>query len=816
MPPSPAALLKILVERKGEPQKAVALSWLERWRAAGGRPLSIATVGPRLSNALGDQIDGWQFYFGTPQRAAILFDVLDATEAERTALSLAAAERLAGHGAARTVVDLHDLPGDIAAMLLAAEQALFSNRLLLPASILVTADQYARLPMAYSDRQDELQLVKVADGDEAGDAICARPHALVLSALPPRDPDSGAAQVSRWCAIAWEDGKLLLDPSDGVDEFARTGSIPEFPTVDPAHRLDTLGIAPRAPSAALTGPALRRRLRSIADGSLDAPAAERLGEALAHGIVAASTDDERVRAMLAVGGLPEETRVDATSLARALGRAKVRPTPPAVLFCEGLWHLLNVQVPPPLADHPRVRTHAAAAGPTPLHRLAAAVSGRTATAWELDPLLHEAINTLDPGGAEHAAFAHARAWLVYGGHCAVSDDAPVADPMVRLARLVAHPAPAAQLRLTRVAAKDDRVRCFVLPLPAPERLERDVWTQVPPIGATIWQTREMRLTAARVVRTSTIKEAMRASPTPNLAERACFSDDVWEGEATLPAARPMDDDAWLDAYEARGPASPGQHLRHRHAREAAREALERREAFERELATRARHPKDDIVMQIPRRGFPQRRTDGRDDGDVVSRSAFQVRVLDGPDWAELDLAVALAWNTLRDALATRAPFRLHDGRWLLPLSPGLLAELTIVAAPESAEVRAGIGQQFVCGLEVAGRPGWRAWSLSSDPHIHDGCTISFSPMFGPVHAWEARTDSLGKITIGATTPLALHLVGEGLSCTVRFVADPYGVTTRSGGQPADLGQTAAGFVRALDEAAAQGGAADARRLADDD
>ena len=783
MPVSPAALLKQLIERRGEPQKAIALSWLDRWNATATRPLSITTVSPRLSNALSDQLDGWQFYFGTPQRAAILLDVLDATDAEREALLAGAAERLAGYGAARVVVDLHDLGRNSAAMLAAMDQTILTT--LLPAVVLLTADQWARLPMAYSERVDELKLVKITSDDEALEEISARSNALVLSSRPPRNPATGAVCFSRWAALAWERGQLTMSPEDAVGRFVRDGALPELPAVERAHRLDALGIEAQEPVNTVVGPSLWRRLRALADGTLDAPAAARLGEARAYGIIGASTDDERVRAALAAAGLPTEEAVDAKALARAVARASLRPTPATVLHCEGAWHLLNAPTPAALVGHPRVHTHAAEAKTTALQRLAAAVAGRTATDWELDPLLEGAFLAVDPAGGEAAELKHARAWLILGGHCAVGPDVAVADPLGQLARLLAHPAPAAELRLTS-SRSDNYHNNFVIvaPLSDPKTLTRDVWAQVPPVGQVVWLSRDAPLVIAWVGGNEKADGEQSAAYLygfdHDMRAKNFQAQSIWEAMAALPTTCPLDDDAWLDAFEARGPVLPMDHLRRRHRLAKEQEAAARIAAAERAAAKSAARGHGVLHTPFGSSLGQRERTDGRRDGGDVRWSPLFIGTLAGPDWGELDVAVAIAWAALRGALDEQQPIQVHDGRWLLPITHGLLAELTLCRAPDQPRVRAGLGQTF----DFDDRNGLRTkhgWTFQRvDAVDSTGATRGFvsSRLFDSVRSLEAHTPDGRTIQIGVKVPRTLHLLGEGVSCTVRFLPDPYGLSAR--------------------------------------
>ncbi len=777
MSPSAAVLLKQLIDRKDQPQKAIALSWLERWNAVATRSLALTTVSPRLSNALSDQLDGWQFYFGTPLRASILLEVLDATPAERDALLLAVAERLSTTGAARVAIDIHDLTGDPVAMLAEIDRVALADSALLPAVVLLSPEQYGKVPMAYSERQEQLRLVKVPDDAAGATALSEHPCALVLASQPPRDPDTGGAVIGRWAAIDWQKGKLKLDPEDALVTFKRDGTLADLPRIVSVNRLDALGVPPETPKARLHGAALRKRLFAINDGTLAAPPGVRLGEALAFGIDAASTDDERVRASLLTAGLPPEVCVDAPDLGRALARAELRPTAPAVYLADGVWHLLNAPAPASLAGHARVRLHAATAGATALQRLSLAVTARTSADWELDPRLETAMASV---GGDAAALRHARSWLVYGGHCSVSPAVSVSDAAGALSRLLSHPAPNAELRVTQLAVAKEVRAAVLLSTRVPDRLKQEVWCQVPSVGSTFWQSREEFLTVAWIdhegpVRLPDPRQRAHAHVMHGLAPQVDpFAEPVWEGEAALPSARPLDDDAWLDAYEARGPDHPAEHLRRRHGAEVAREVAPRKaamEAYDRDVAKVSAYERD---YNRSRRPTLDRPGDGHQDGDGIKRCSLRVNTLPGPDWEQLDLSLALAWDALRAGIAESRTLTLRDGRLLVPIAPGLLAELRVLKGPKQAP-RAAFGREVECGSEVTQRNGWTyaGFGVTGKAVVK----LALSPVFAPLLAWEAHAPSIGAVQIGVSLPVALRLVGEGIVCDVRFVSDPYGVVS---------------------------------------
>ncbi|MBK6580399.1 MAG: hypothetical protein IPG17_30405 [Sandaracinaceae bacterium] len=367
-----------------------------------------------------------RFFFNDPKRAALLFGVLNATDDERDALTRGANERIAGggHTPKRLVLDLHDLGGDALDLLEAVENTLLADDRLGPAVVLLTIEQYNRLPITYADRG--LELVRVADAAAVQSALAERPHALVVSSRPPLDAE-GRQCFTRWAAISWNRKTLVIEPADAIDRFAR-----EAPLPGPSQRAGRpssgrLGLVPASRGGMPVGPELRSRMEARR-GHPRARSGARLGEALALGIVAASTDAERVRAALALAGLPAEQVTDAAGLKRALARAQLRSAPPTVLHVDGAWHLVNAEQPAALLGHPRVSVHTISAGPTALSRLAKAVAGRTAVDWELDPRLERAMDELDPARTDEG-LAHARSWMAHGGHLVVGENrrAPMAS-----------------------------------------------------------------------------------------------------------------------------------------------------------------------------------------------------------------------------------------------------------------------------------------------------------------------------------------------------------------------------------------------------
>lgn len=752
---NPIELVHRLVERTGESQKNLALVWLEAWNRTAAKPLSITTAEPRFSNLMKDEREGWKFYFADPRRADLLLQVLHAEAGERAALVEAGAAKLSANAEARVVVDLHNLDGKVDAILDALVGDVLTDRSLVPVVVLVSPAQYGLIPMAFAE---QVRLVQVKSDADASRELAERSVALVLAAAPPRDADSEGPAFTRWAAIAWEGGRFVIEPPDAVAVFVGDGRLGDIPVVPLAERIDALGVAPTEPPNRLVGPELRRRMLALAEGSFPAPPSERLGEAIAYGVVAASTDDERVRSALTGAGLPAESTVDQVGLDRALSRAALRPGAAAVLRVGSDWHLVNSDVPEPLRVHPGVRAHLFDARKTPLRRLADVAAIRTAVEWELDPHLRGAISALDPAGGDAASFAHARAWIIYGGHFATVAAAAVSDGPERLARLLNQPAPVSEVRISQFRGGEpskDRPRIYSLR--DPSILESSVWAQVPPVGDTLWHRREDRLVAASIGKGRPMAEFHPERHrdhfrTPKPASP--WVGAVWEGRLLVPPDAPLDDDAWLDAIAERGLDAPMGRLRARHSVAAAIQ----------------RQQRETLEAQSDRHGFP-RRHDGGSDGDEVVRTSLWVCGLPTPRWADLDLALTVAWHALRRAIQGGPALPVHDGRWLLPLSPGVIAELTFSGAPPDIACRAAFeqGADVDWSSRLGSHVGWSNTTLSANPSKSQVFGCALSPLFSQPFGWEP----VGGQRLGPMLPAGLRILGAGMSCAIRFVTNPY-------------------------------------------
>lgn len=778
---NPISLIQDLVVRTGKSQKALALEWLDVWNKTAAKPLAVATAQPRFSNLVQDELDGWKFFFGSSQRADVLLTLLGADEAERRLLNDGAAIKLAAQVDARVVVDLHDLEGAIDALLtsLVGDVLNDAGGAVL---VLVNPSQYGQVPLAFTA---QVRLAQV-DGDEAAAReVDQRPEALILSARPPCDVDHGGGPAcSRWAALGITGGRLIVEPPDALVTFAAVGHLPELPSVAPSHRLDPLGVAARPPERLLVGPELRRRLFALASGALDAPAEVRLGEANAYGIVAAATDAEWVQGALVAGGLPAVEDVDRAGLERALELAALRPSAPRVLRCGDEWHVVAADVPVALRDVVTVLGHRFEVRPTALRRLYAAIATRTAGEWAQDPYLLRAMQQVDPDGREKAALLHARAWLVYGEHCQVREDPPVADGLARLGRLLQGPPPPAEVRWTLPSgdgAVPARQPCVYVGVD-PARLIDDAWAQVPLVGSTVWQRRGEALVGVAVDAPSSLSDFRTDGGYRNDSRDSAWDGAVWEGHLLVPSPAVLDDEAWLDAMAARGADRPIDRLRQRF------EGVVEEEVYIEDGETG--YGRREKVPQPARWPVGVERV-----GYDAPRWALRVQGLEdrqtATPWGELDAALVLAWAALGRALRQAAPLQVHDGRTLLPLGGGLVAEMTFRAAPPGSGLRAAFERRVLNGPKVAQRllgGGWRTVELEFEPvgranqsygdspARRASQSLALSDLFAPVYTGLVSSGH----SVGVSLPAGLHLVGEGVACTIRFRADPYGLWSAGG------------------------------------
>lgn len=447
---------------KPKTQNWVALEWLIRRQKAEGKELWASSyLESQLSRLLREDPGAVRFFFERREHAKLLLDLLDVPEDERPAM-IEEADRVMksnGQPAVRLVVDLTSFsskPETATKMFEVVWATVVEGRPIAPAALLITQAQYAALPRSYDDAGEWLRIERVDDGVAGPKRAIelAADQALLVS--PHRFDPPG-----RWAAAAFDGKRLLLDPTDALEVFARDGVLP-WPEVE--HDLALL-VGDQEPSTKLDAPTLPVELRrtlvalrteSLATSVHEEPAV-RLALARALDLVATSTENERHLAEIAEAvrmvGLDLAPTTE-TELAAVLERARQRVMPMAGYRIGDDIHLVNPDEQRAGLAHPRITIHRVDPEVPALVRFQKAVASYTQDDYERDPTLSLLVEKVDPEGRERRAFLHARASLM--GARAVSlpprkELKPVGDWRGALKRLLlATPAP------TRIAVPVDK------------------------------------------------------------------------------------------------------------------------------------------------------------------------------------------------------------------------------------------------------------------------------------------------------------------------------------------------------------------------
>lgn len=451
-------------------QVALARRWLELWRERfpKKKAWSPDTIESHLSRTLKNDHQGVRFFFEAPERAALLLEVLGVPSEEHERIcALAADSRQPGP---RLVIDISAWPSRgeaLDALFAELRQKVLRDPPLKPVALVLTEEQYERLPRSYDEQisQKLLSIHKVAAAAEGRtQAADLADDALVLA---PWEFDP----IERWLAADFIKGILSLEPSDGLAAFAEHGALPSIPAVE--HPLDAI-----CEPAPVNFPlehytAVQRRAWKYVLASetetlaeferredLQVPA-RRLAFARLLGTPATSTEDERLdheieqlAAQLSEAlNIPVE-RLDPTAHAERLARAELRPTPPAAWRCGDAIHLLNADSP---FAHPRIEVHRPVAAVPALTRLLEHIADWTEEDHEADPSLARAVETLDPEGKERPAFLHARATLLWNKLTHSPRTAPPCDRWAdELRAVLAGDPPPVSLRLYLPEPKNER------------------------------------------------------------------------------------------------------------------------------------------------------------------------------------------------------------------------------------------------------------------------------------------------------------------------------------------------------------------------
>jgi hypothetical protein len=446
-------------------QKTLAMDWLAR-RQQSGSTWRPSYVESRFSLLLKGAPAAVRFFFGTRESAATLMEVLGVAPDARSELLAAADRHLADgpqHPPARMVIDVTRWSGTTAAKALfeSVRAQMVEPALVTPAVLVVTPTLHEDLPRSF-DKIEGLRVV-VADaeqGDESAQELLAD-GTLLASPAPATDP-------AHWLAIDFDQrqGRLVVEPADGLARFARDGKLPLPPVehdlaIAVADLPAASGSVP-APDGPIEMRRLMTRLRQEAEAAdVSEDPAVRLAMANALGVVATSTPRDRIEADVraAVAGLGVTAPAMATQadVERTLSRARRRPVGPTVMRVGDEILVINPHAGQPGLDHPRVQVHRVAAPEPEIARIRAAIAGWTIGDFEADPFLAGIIERLDPQGRDRLAFLHARAWLLALGIDEPAPGAPVDDWRAALMLLLAGDVPALMLMLPNSPAMGDAV-----------------------------------------------------------------------------------------------------------------------------------------------------------------------------------------------------------------------------------------------------------------------------------------------------------------------------------------------------------------------
>ncbi len=420
------------------PHKVVALAWGEAWaRSRAGEEYSHQHLCSSLSRLLNDKPEGVRFFFREAVRAKLLFDELEVPQKERKRL-----EHLARDAAVpveeqppRLVMDITPWgeAGDLDAMFRAVEGVLLRPDGLFPAVLVITEEQYRRLPRTFDDWEGRVRIARVDDDKAAGlvrDA--AGDEALVLS--PRRFED-----FARWVAISLGDSGVDMDPPGAVDRFIAGGQFGGLPEV--VHPLMTGELDSQAAELPSNPIELRKLMVALSteDGAraLGMAAGQRagLGEALA--IPVASTPSERVAAhlqkvasKLVAAGLPEPETCSDDDLRGILTRAQTRPTGPLTRRVDDVIHIVNAPARSlrGLGGDDAVAVHEVVARANALEQIIAELSTWVEEDVLRDPFLTDLVRE-EHEGLERLLKQHARTALLRSPRPLVSvqEAPPVTD-----------------------------------------------------------------------------------------------------------------------------------------------------------------------------------------------------------------------------------------------------------------------------------------------------------------------------------------------------------------------------------------------------
>ncbi len=746
--------LKGFVE--GKKREAIAADWHARWEKAGSNRVAKTTAVSQLSRCLNDKREGVEFFFGDAKRAQHLFDALEVPGAGRDELLAMAAEalradpmrpRIVLYAAEWSMPRSHrPFEDDAASIAREADEEMFkeikrvflADASLLPMAIVLTEDQYERVPRSFDDLGDQLQLVAVSRSDAWNEVErLAQAASIVVSNRP-------LADWRRWLFAHRRHREFEFVPTDGLDRLRR--GQPLFPD-SVGHDLAEIVANEVQPAVPADDPVVQHRFRAglgTEDGVAKLQAEfyghtqwgpeRRLAWARALGAPATSTKDERehwqrsfVRFTVERHGGTWELGDRPNRLSSRLLAAYHRPTANVGIAVAEEFHVLNPT--PPLADALRGRTdvkvHVIPARAPAMSRLLSALAEQTVDERSADPFLEKTINNLSSANLERAIYRHAAANLIVSGALPKATTKFVPEWSEILSRTLSRNPPAARLRVSMASG---------------------AFAHLPGTGS-----------AASFSFLARPEDATfnEASPlVPPIAPVVISRGDRLAGVTLRPLEYGQGSDVLLTTEKSRG-ADAALWL----ALLEGSSALGGFREKEWKSSTSARGVDQRAEMDVPLLPFRW-----------SSRESKLLTFSDG-DFDRADRDLALVWMALRRAMAKREVVALPSGGALISMGGALVAEVQPLSRAKDAPSEVG------GSIELAYTELW-------NPKWDQLATIEGA---------ETRGYSTASTRAGPLVPLEVVIEAEGLAAHIRFHA-----SSLLGGVPLNS-LTASAAAAAVDE-----------------
>lgn len=794
MPVTLGERLNSYLTQLDQKQSAVATDWLERYKKQNPKARWEAeTIISHLNRCLKDKREGVRFFFEHDAlRADLLFELLRVPQAEHPELrQLARQSLMEGEVNCRLVIDAttwgasREKAEPLFDVLKTLVLQPAEKQKLTPVALLFTEEQYDFLPRSYDRLGEWLVREEVKDSEEAWQRIAklAGDGAVVVSSrqfLP----------IERWLAMADSGKNLSLEPTEGLELFAKQGRLPAPPVelendLSKIIKLDKTS-SPRIP----TSPTERRRMMmALGDeaksAALKMSPADRLTLARVLQVAATSTERERVEhelSTLAAQVGAEAKSVQQTELDQTLARANRRDVGFLLLRVGDTLHAVN---PPPKSTLPkssRLSVYRLKSRPPAINRLMEEIDNWTVDDYAADRGLMRVIQRLDPKGKERLAFLHARACLLWSdGLCPPTAPTPLADWKGGLGKLLAGEPPAAKLRLfvdSKARVLDEATGHQMKPYLVLKQELEESWPKFVPDEIRGLEDPASTLLELVPVREPLILERQQVVHLLDSYEREdTDQDSQWGGRRTEkhPAAeyyRASKQCGYPDHYRRTEnsmrqffhelPGLPSILLPQ--TWKLVRDGDLWLDLFDCSTAINGASPDPTSWAKVGAEIQAERLV-------PIEQINLYKEAIEFPRnlWSDADQELALCWLALKNALVQDHAVRLHDGIVLLSMGAGLFARIKIRACGTVQESSPDEQQVRVC-LDARVRHGTRKVHNEEDRGFW-GVRLDRS------HVISHRATTTGYEDITATTTLGydlpeLYLAGHGLRAEITFLTSP--------------------------------------------